>query len=160
MGGGIRDLDTIERLLRKGAANVVVGARALEDPDWLAHVAGLFPTSIIVAAHVRDRRILNRGWTAAHPRLVVDVVEEMDSLPLAGVMVTTVARQQDVAEIDYALLEDVADASEFPVTAAGDIRTMMDLRALADRGLAAAIIGGALYSGAISARVAAEEFGE
>ncbi|HXG72702.1 MAG TPA: HisA/HisF-related TIM barrel protein [Gemmatimonadaceae bacterium] len=160
VGGGIGKIAMVERLLSKGAAAIVVGGRALEDADWLESVTGLFPGSIIVAAHVRDRRVLNRGWTAAHARLVVDVVEELNSLPLAGVMITTVNHQQDVAEIDYPLLEAVADACEFPVTAAGDIRTMMDLRALADRGLAAAVIGGALYSGAINARVVADEFGE
>ena len=160
VGGGIRKIETVERMLSDGAAAVVVGGRALEDADWLAKVTGLFPGSIIVAAHVRDRRVLNRGWTAAHARLVVDVVEELNSLPLAGVMITTVNHQQDSAEIDFPLLEDVADTCEFPVTAAGDIRTMMDLRALADRGVASAILGGALYSGTISARLAAEEFGE
>lgn len=158
VGGGIAEIETIERLLSKGAARVVVGARALEDPDWIAETAGLFPGVVIVAAHVRDRRILTRGWTRPHARLIIDVVEEMNSLPLAGVMVTSVNRDQDMAEIDYPLLEDVADISEFPVTVAGGIRTMMDLRALADRGVAAAVLGSALYSGAISARVAAEEF--
>jgi phosphoribosylformimino-5-aminoimidazole carboxamide ribotide isomerase len=147
-------------LLTDGAQRVVIGTRALEDPDWLAEMAGLFPGSIVVAADVRGRKILSHGWTRTHPRLVLDLIEELNGLPLAGVLVTAVHREAAMSGTDLPLMEDVAETAEFPVFASGGLGTVNDLRALADRGVAAAIIGMALYSGAMDPWAVAEEFAE
>jgi phosphoribosylformimino-5-aminoimidazole carboxamide ribotide isomerase len=62
VGGGVRDEERVERLLDDGASAVVVGTRAIEDPDWLAEMAERYPGELIVAADVRDRRVVTRGW--------------------------------------------------------------------------------------------------
>lgn len=160
VGGGIREADTIERLLSDGAERVVVGTRALEDPDWLAEMTELFPAQLVVAADVRDRRIVTRGWTRTLSRAVLDVVEDLNDLPLAAVMVTAVHREGQLSGTDLPLMEDVADLSVHPVMASGGITTMHDLRALAERGVAGSILGMALYTGALDARTVADEFGE
>jgi phosphoribosylformimino-5-aminoimidazole carboxamide ribotide isomerase len=123
-------------------------------------MASLFPGELIVAADVRDRRVVTRGWEKTLARNVVDVVEELNALPLAGVMVTAVHREGQLAGTDLFLMEDVAEASEHPVYASGGITTVAELRALEDRGIAGAIIGMALYTGALDARHIAEEFAE
>ncbi|MFL5469331.1 MAG: HisA/HisF-related TIM barrel protein [Gemmatimonadaceae bacterium] len=160
VGGGVRTRDDIERCLNDGAQRVVIGTRALEDPDWLLGMSTEFPGSIIVAADVRDRKVLSHGWTRMHSRLVLDVIEDLNGLPLAGVLVTAVHREAAMAGTDLPLMEDVADASDFPVFASGGLGSINDLRALADRGVAAAVIGMALYTGAIDPWAAAEEFAE
>lgn len=160
VGGGVRSGDTIEQLLAHGAKRVVVGTRALEEPEWLAEMASLFPGEIVVAADVRDRRLVSRGWARTLTRNVLDVVEELNDLPLACVMVTAVHREGQLAGTDLPLMEDVADLSEHPVLASGGITTMNDLRALADRGIAGAIVGMALYTGALDAGNVADEFAE
>jgi phosphoribosylformimino-5-aminoimidazole carboxamide ribotide isomerase len=160
IGGGIRTGTAIQQLLADGAQRVVVGTRAIEDPDWLAEMAGLFPGSIIVAADVRDRKVLSHGWTRVHPKLVLDVIEELNGLPLAGILVTAVHREDSMNGADLPLIEDIAEIAEFPLFASGGLGSLNDLRALADRGVAAAIIGMALYSGAIDPWIAAEEFAE
>ncbi|MFL5554355.1 MAG: HisA/HisF-related TIM barrel protein, partial [Gemmatimonadaceae bacterium] len=160
VGGGVRSQDDIERCLNDGAQRVVIGTRALEDPDWLLGMSTEFPGSIIVAADVRDRKVLSHGWTRMHSRLVLDVIEDLNGLPLAGVLVTAVHREAAMAGTDLPLMEDVADASDFPVFASGGLGSINDLRALADRGVAAAVIGMALYTGAIDPWAAAEEFAE
>ncbi|MFL5464652.1 MAG: HisA/HisF-related TIM barrel protein [Gemmatimonadaceae bacterium] len=160
VGGGVRSQDDIERCLNDGAQRVVIGTRALEDPDWLLGMSTEFPGSIIVAADVRDRKVLSHGWTRTHSRLVLDVIEDLNGLPLAGVLVTAVHREAAMAGTDLPLMEDVADASDFPVFASGGLGSINDLRALADRGVAAAVIGMALYTGAIDPWAAAEEFAE
>ncbi|MFL5467006.1 MAG: HisA/HisF-related TIM barrel protein [Gemmatimonadaceae bacterium] len=160
VGGGVRTRDDIERCLNDGAQRVVIGTRALEDPDWLLGMSTEFPGSIIVAADVRDRKVLSHGWTRLHSRLVLDVIEDLNGLPLAGVLVTAVHREAAMAGTDLPLMEDVADASDFPVFASGGLGSINDLRALADRGVAAAVIGMALYTGAIDPWAAAEEFAE
>ena len=160
VGGGVRSDDTIERLLADGATRVVVGTRAIEDPSWLDDVAHRFPGELLVAADVRDRRVVTRGWAHTLPRDVLDVVDDLNAFPLAGVMVTAVHREGQLMGTDLPLMEDVAEASAFPVFASGGITTLNDLRALADRGIAAAIVGMALYTGALNVRQVAEEFGE
>lgn len=158
VGGGVRSGDTIERLLDEGAAWVVLGTRALEEPEWLAGTASSFPGQLIVAADVRERQVVTRGWARTLSRTVLDVVEQLNDIPLGGVLVTAVHREGQVAGTDLFLMEDVADLSVHPVIASGGISTMNDLRELADRGIAAAVIGMALYTGALDARAVAEEF--
>lgn len=160
VGGGIRTADLIQRALNDGAQRVIIGTRALEDPDWLAEMTGVFPGFIVVAADVRDRKVLSHGWTRTQPMLVLDLVEDLNGLPLAGVLVTAVHREEAMRGTDLPLMEDVADAAEFPVYASGGLGTIGDLRALADRGVAAAVIGMALYTGAMDPWAVAEEFSE
>lgn len=160
VGGGVRSGDAIERLLTQGADRVIVGTRAIEEPGWIDAMASLFPGELVVAADVRDRRVVTRGWERTLARNVIDVVEELNALPLAGVMVTAVHREGQLAGTDLFLMDDVAEASEHPVYASGGITTIAELRALEDRGIAGAIIGMALYTGALDARLVAEDFAE
>ena len=159
-GGGIKSRDSIHQLLSDGAQRVVIGTRAIEDPDWLVDMSTDFPGCIIVAADVRDRNILSHGWTRTQPKLVLDLIEELNGLPLAGVLVTAVHREEAMLGTDLPLMEDVAEAAEFPVFASGGLGSIGDLRALADRGVAAAVIGMGLYSGAMDPWAVAEEFAE
>jgi phosphoribosylformimino-5-aminoimidazole carboxamide ribotide isomerase len=160
VGGGVRTDDAIERLLADGATRVVVGTRAIEDMDWLDDVSHRFPGELLVAADVRERRVVTRGWSHVSHRDVLDVVDELNAFPLAGVMVTAVHREGQLMGTDLPLMEDVAEASSFPVYASGGVTTLNDLRALADRGVAAAVVGMALYTGTLDVRQVAEEFSE
>jgi phosphoribosylformimino-5-aminoimidazole carboxamide ribotide isomerase len=158
VGGGIRSGDTIERLLQEGASWVVLGTRALEEPEWLAGTASTFPGQLIVAADVRERQVVTRGWARTLARSVLDVIEQLNDIPLGGVLVTAVHREGRLAGTDLFLMEDVAELSAHPVIASGGISTGGELRELAERGIAAAVIGMALYTGALDARSVAEEF--
>ena len=113
-----------------------------------------------MAADVRDRRVVTRGWGKTSSRYILDVVSELGELPLAGVMVTAVHKEGQMMGTDLPLMEDVVEESAFPVYASGGVATIGDLRALEDRGVAAVIIGMALYTGAIDARAVADEFSE
>jgi len=158
VGGGIRSGDTIERLLQEGASWIVLGTRALEEPEWLAGTASSFPGQLIVAADVRERQVVTRGWARTLSRSVLDVVEQLNDIPLGGVLVTAVHREGQLAGTDLFLMEDVAELSAHPVIASGGISSVGDLRELEERGIAAAVIGMALYTGALDARSVAEEF--
>ena len=159
VGGGIRNEDQIERLLDDGATYVVVGTRAVEDEDWLMEMADRFPQQLIVAADVRERKIVTRGWTKTLTQNVVHYVEELANLPLAGILVTAVHKEGQLQGTDLPLMEDVAEGSAWPVLASGGISTFDDLRALEHRGLSGAVLGMALYTGAMEPRRIAEEFG-
>ncbi len=159
VGGGVRQESQIERLLDDGASWVVIGTRAIEDEDWRNEMANRFPGRLIIAADVRERLVVTRGWAETSRVNVIDFVEELASLPLAGVLVTAVHLEGKMEGTDLPLMEDVAEASAWPVFASGGVSTLEDMRALEHRGLAGAVLGMALYTGVLDARRLAEEFG-
>jgi phosphoribosylformimino-5-aminoimidazole carboxamide ribotide isomerase len=160
IGGGVRSGELVEELLEAGAMRVIVGTRAIEEPDWLAGLAAQHPGEIIVACDVRERRVTTRGWAHTLPVDILDVVNELNGLPLGGLLVTAVHREGQMQGTDLPLMEDVAESSNFPVFASGGVTTMQDLRALEHRGMAGVVIGMALYTGALDPIVVAGEFSE
>lgn len=159
VGGGVRTTERVRELVEAGASNVVVGTRALEEPEWLADVAASYPGVIIVAADVRDRNVVTRGWTYTLARDVLDVITALNALPLGGSLVTAVHREGRMRGADLALMADVVGRAKLPVIAAGGIATLSDLHALARCGVAAAVIGMAFYTGELDVRQIAQEFG-
>lgn len=160
VGGGIRSEATIERLLNAGARSVVLGTRALQDRAWLATVAGQWPDRVIVAADARQGRVVTNGWTAVGDDTTIDVVHELEALPLAGFLVTAVDREGLMRGPDLDLISGAARATTHRVIASGGIASRSDLQALAQCGASATVIGMALYSGAIDARAVAQEFNQ
>ena len=159
IGGGVRDESRIERLIDDGADWVVVGTRAVEDEDWREEMAHKFPGRLIIAADVRERLVVTKGWAETSKLNVVDFMEDLSRLPIAGVLVTAVHLEGKMQGTDLPLMEDVAEASAWPVFASGGVTSLEDMRGLEHRGLAGAVLGMALYTGAIDARRLAEEFG-
>lgn len=158
--GLLSSTSDIEQLLRAGADAVVVGDRALEEPDWLAHVADLYPEAIAVATDVRDRRVARRGWVRTLPVDILDLVDEFNALPLRELIVSIRPLDAEMRFEELSLLEDVADRSRCPVFAAGGITSIHDLRALEHRGIAGAVVEAEkLLHGAIDGREVAREFG-
>lgn len=160
VGGGVRDEYRIERLLAEEAMWIVVGTRAVEDETWRGEMAHQFPGRLIIAADVKERHVVTHGWANTSRLDVLDFVGELAGLPLAGLLVTAVHREGQMQGTDLPLMEDVAEASPWPVFASGGVTSIEDMRALEHRGLAGAVLGMALYTGVLDARRLAEEFGE
>ena len=160
VGGGIRSEEQVHELLEAGASRLIVGTRALEEEDWIAELAARHPGEIVVACDVRERRVTTRGWVRTLPLDIIDAVETLNAYPLGGILVTAVHREGRLQGADLPLMEDVADASHFPVFAAGGVSSMQDLRALEHRGISGEVIGMALYTGMLDPVVVAGEFGE
>ena len=157
VGGGVRSTERVEALLGRGAARVIVGTRAVENTDWLAEIASRNPGRIIVAADVRERLVLTRGWAGNAGLDVIDFARRIASLPLAALLVTAVHREGLMTGTDLPLMEDITRVAAQPVIASGGIASLSDLRALADLGIYAAVLGMALYTGALDARAVAQE---
>lgn len=158
VGGGVRDDAAVDEWLDRGARRVVVGTRAVEDPAWLAAVAARHPWRIVVAADVRDRRVVTRGWAADGGRDVDAVVAALGALPLAGLLVTAVHREGRMAGPDLALIESLVRSTRLPVTASGGVASLHDLASLQTAGAARAVLGMALYTGALEPAAVAKEF--
>lgn len=160
VGGGIRDDDAIDTLLEEGADHVVLGTRGVEDPRWLEEMADRSPGRLVLAADVNARTVVTRGWAKQTTRTVLDLVDELRNLPLAALLVTAVHKEGRMQGADLALMADIVDVAPWPVLASGGVGSMQDLRSLEDRGVAATILGMALYTEALDPRVVAEEFAE
>lgn len=158
VGGGVRDDASAGALLAAGAARVMVGTRAIEDRAWLDALARRHPGRVVVAADVRGERIVLRGWSVEAAEEPNALLAGLDSLPLAGVLVTDVGREGSMAGADVARFAALAAATRHPLIAAGGISGMDDLRELARHEIAGAVLGMALYTGAVEPRAIAQEF--
>ena len=158
VGGGIRSTDHIERLLGIGAARVVVGTRALEDRRWLEQISVANPGRIIVAIDVRDKSVVTHGWQQTRENDIAVEITALNDLPLAALLVTAVHREGQMQGPDVSLIGEVANLSSFPIQASGGIRSVTDLQDLQKAGASAAIVGMALYTGALSAAAINEVF--
>ena len=158
VAGGIDSFDRVSDLLVLGAERLVVGTQAIEDPDWLARLTGLHPDKIVVAADVRGRSVVTRGWTAETGRDVVELVRGLDPLPLGGILVTAVHLEGKLQGPDLGLVADVVAATRHPIQASGGIRNLDDLHALARAGATRSVVGMALYTGVLDGHAVVQEF--
>ena len=159
VGGGVREEEDIAALLDEGAAAVVVGTRAVEDEAWRETMALRYPGQLVLAADVRGRQVVTRGWSSTSMLDVGDLVRDCAGLPLAALLVTAVQLEGRMEGTDLPLMEEIAEQAAVPLLASGGVASVDDLRALAHRGVAGAVLGMALYTGALDARHTAEEFG-
>jgi phosphoribosylformimino-5-aminoimidazole carboxamide ribotide isomerase len=151
--------DLVDRVMEAGAESVVIRASAVDDLMWVDTVAQSYPGEVLLATDVRDRRAVARGWTRELPVDVFDLIDDIAGMALAGLLVSLADGSGNVTHADFELLEDVAEACEFPVFTAMGASSMNDLRALESRGVAGVVLGSSLYSGTLSARAVAQEFG-
>ena len=158
--GDLFDTDHVRDVLASGARYAVVTARGIEDPEWLTELAVLFPHAVLLAIEVHHREVLFRWTGRGRSMRLLDLAEEVGSLPLGGVLVTDPDRQRQFIGPDLALMEDLAEQSPCAVYAAGGIGTMSQLRALEDRSVTGAVIGRALHNGALNPSAVASEFSE
>lgn len=158
VGGGVRSDAAVDVLIGAGAARVIVGTRAVADPAWLRRIAERHPGRIVLAADARDRQIVTHGWTKQTAVEALDLLVQLDEVPLAGVLVTDVTREGGMAGADVVFFESLVNASAHPLMAAGGITAEADLAALAGAGVAAAILGMALYTEALDAPTIARSY--
>ncbi len=158
VGGGVRDSARVEAVLAGGASSVVVGTRAIEDTAWLSEVAQRYPGKVVVAADVKGREVVTRGWTAGSGRDIADLLAALEPLALGGLLVTAVHKEGQLGGVDLPLMQEVARRSRHRLYASGGVTTVEDLRALGAAGAYGAVIGMALYTGTLDAAQVAREF--
>lgn len=155
-GGGVRDRESAEKLLDTGAARIVVGTAAIEQPglvEWLAHK---FPDRIAVGLDARNGQVATRGWVQSSATTVLDMVRRYSGAGVAAFIVTDIDRDGTLCGSDTSGLADVLAVSDADVIASGGVGSLGDLRALRElsvggyKKLAGAIVGKALYEGAFT----------
>lgn len=160
VGGALRTMEQVEEVLGAGARFAILGTRALEDEEWLVDVAAAYPGELILAAEVRQRRIVSPPWTRTVIRDVFDLLESLEGVPLGGLLVTCADQEGQWQGSDLSLIEDIVDVAGWPVFAAGGVTCIDGLYALQNRGVSAAVIGTPLYNGSLDPWAVAQEFSE
>lgn len=152
LGGGIRDLHTVERYLSLGLAQVILGTVALKDPLLVKEACRLFPEQIMVSLDARDNRIAVEGWTELSDIDPVDLAKQYQDWGVKAIIFTDIARDGTQQGPSIFSTRRLAQATRLPVIAAGGIATLEDIVSLApleSDGLAGIITGRAIYSGSL-----------
>lgn len=150
LGGGIRDMATIESWLDRGLRRIILGTVAVENPELVREAADAFPGRIAVGIDARGGRVATRGWATETDVMVTDLARRFEDAGVAAIIYTDIDRDGAMQGPNIAATEALARAVSIPVIASGGVSSMADLRALAgSRVIAGAISGRALYDGAI-----------
>lgn len=150
LGGGIRDMATIERWLDKGLARVILGTVAVENPDLVREAAKAFPGKVAVGLDARNGRVATRGWAEETDVMVTDLAKSFEDAGIAAIIYTDILRDGAMKGPNIDATADLARAVNIPVIASGGVSSMDDLTALKATGaISGAISGRALYDGAI-----------
>ncbi|MCK0149096.1 1-(5-phosphoribosyl)-5-[(5-phosphoribosylamino)methylideneamino]imidazole-4-carboxamide isomerase [Marivita sp. S6314] len=156
LGGGIRDMATIERWLDKGLQRVILGTVAVENPDLVREAAKAFPGHVAVGIDARDGRVATKGWAEETDVMVTDLARSFEDAGVAAIIYTDINRDGAMQGPNVEATADLARAVSIPVIASGGVSSLDDLIALRDCGanLNGAISGRALYDGAIDLKEA------
>lgn len=154
-GGGVRNDEAADALLVTGVARMVVGTAALDDPEWAMALAARLPGQVALGLDVRGREVAVRGWIEGSGRQLADVAAQFDDAGFAALVVTQIEVDGAGTGPDLDLYAELLDTIETDVIASGGVGTADHVRALAALGsdtrpLAGAIVGKALYDGALT----------
>ena len=150
LGGGIRDMATVERWLERGIARVILGTVAVEDPGLVREAARAYPGRVAVGLDARGGKVATRGWAEETEVDVLDLARRFEDAGIGAIVHTDIDRDGAMQGPNAAATGALARAVAVPVIASGGVSSMDDLLALrADGAIAGAITGRALYDGAI-----------
>ena len=150
LGGGIRDLDTIEQYLDLGIHYMIIGTAAIKNPGFLADACAAFPGQIIVGLDAKDGKAATDGWSKLTGHEVGDLAKKYEDLGVDSIIYTDIGRDGMLSGINIEATVKLAQASSIPVIASGGLSNMQDIEnlcAVEDEGVTGVICGRAIYSG-------------
>jgi phosphoribosylformimino-5-aminoimidazole carboxamide ribotide isomerase len=163
IGGGIRDLDTIERYLDAGISYVIIGTAAVKNPGFLQDACVAFPGSIIVGLDARDGKVATDGWSKLTKHLVADLAKKFEDYGCEGIIYTDIGRDGMLTGVNIEATLALAQHVRIPVIASGGITNMTDIDALLaveDQGVEGAILGRSIYEGTLDFKAALDRVNE
>ena len=150
LGGGIRDLDTIERYLDDGLSFIIIGTAAVKNPGFLRDACSAFGGHIIVGLDAKDGKVATDGWSKLTGHEVVDLAKKFEDYGVEGVIYTDIGRDGMLTGINIEATVRLAQALSIPVIASGGLSNIADIErlcAVQDQGIEGVICGRAIYSG-------------
>lgn len=152
IGGGIRDLDTIEHYVRAGVQYVIIGTKAVKEPEFVAEACQAFPGHVIVGLDAKNGWVATDGWAEVSGIQAADLARRFAADGVAAIVYTDIDRDGMMQGVNVEATVAMAQASSIPVIASGGITNMDDIRALkavASKGILGAITGRAIYEGTL-----------
>jgi phosphoribosylformimino-5-aminoimidazole carboxamide ribotide isomerase len=152
VGGGIREINTIESYIKMGVQWVILGTMALRDKEFVRKACNIFQGNIILGIDAKDGKVAVTGWTEQTTEAAIDVAKRYEGYGLAAIVYTDIKRDGMETGVNIEATQSIAEAVDIPVIASGGVSSIHDIIKLRDVekfGITGVIIGKALYSGAI-----------
>jgi phosphoribosylformimino-5-aminoimidazole carboxamide ribotide isomerase len=157
IGGGIRSLETIEAYVKAGVSYVIIGTKAVREPEFVGEACKAFPGRVIVGLDAKNGLVATDGWAEVSDVQATDLAKQFDALGVSAIVYTDIARDGMMQGVNVEATVQMAQASSIPVIASGGITNMGDIKALAEvsaKGICGAITGRAIYEGTLDVREA------
>jgi phosphoribosylformimino-5-aminoimidazole carboxamide ribotide isomerase len=158
VGGGIRTLEQVQRLFDIGCERVIVGTKAILDRPFVAKLADLYPDGIVVALDSVANEILIQGWQEGSGKDLLQVANDLSTLPIFGFLYTNVEVEGRLKGFDPIPIKALKESTDKPLIVSGGITTVGDLESLRMMGAHSAVVGMAIYTGKIDFKHAVREF--
>ena len=149
IGGGIRNMATVETYLEAGVSRIILGTAAVNDEAFLMDSAARYPGKIAVGADVKDGHIAIKGWMETSKVTLDAFLQRMESIGIRNVICTDISKDGAMKGTNLELYRDLSRKYDLDITASGGVSTLADIAALREMDLYGAIIGKAYYTGAI-----------
>ena len=149
LGGGMRDIDTIQKMLTMGIERVILGTAAVENPGLVEEACKRFNDYIIVSIDARDGFVATRGWVQETTLTTVKFAQQMANLGARRFIYTDIVRDGTLTEPNFSAIAELVNSTKLPVIAAGGVTSILHLKMLKQLGVEGAIVGKALYTGDI-----------
>jgi phosphoribosylformimino-5-aminoimidazole carboxamide ribotide isomerase len=152
LGGGIRNLQTIEKWLSLGLRRVILGTVALQNSDLVKEAAKKFPNQIVVGIDAKNGMVATHGWVEDSSTSVIDLAKKFEDAGVAAIIYTDINRDGTGEGVDFEGTKKLAESISIPVIASGGVGSIADVRKVAQLGINGVIIGRALYDKKIEVR--------
>jgi phosphoribosylformimino-5-aminoimidazole carboxamide ribotide isomerase len=163
LGGGIRDLDTIERYLDGGLSYIIIGTAAVKSPGFLHDACSAFPGQIIVGLDAKDGKVATDGWSKLSGHEVIDLAKKFEDYGCEAIVYTDIGRDGMMKGVNIEATVKLAQSMTIPVIASGGVHTITDVEALCavqDEGVQGVICGRSIYEGTLDLRSAQDRADE
>ena len=149
VGGGIRNMETVRKYIIIGVDRVIIGTAAVKDPEFLAEAVREFPDNVAVGIDIKDGMVAIKGWTELSEYSCFDFCEKMQKAGVKTIICTDVSKDGMMMGTNLELYAELQSRYDMNITASGGVSTLDDVKKLTEMGLYGAILGKALYTGAI-----------
>ncbi|MBF0266755.1 MAG: 1-(5-phosphoribosyl)-5-[(5-phosphoribosylamino)methylideneamino]imidazole-4-carboxamide isomerase [Gammaproteobacteria bacterium] len=152
IGGGIRDMETIEAYIQAGISYVIIGTQAVKDPDFVRAACKEYPGKVIVGLDANNGKVAINGWAEASDLDVIDLAQQFENDGVDAIIYTDIARDGMMQGVNIESTVKLAQSIKIPVIASGGITNLEDVRglcAVAKEGISGAITGRAIYEGTL-----------
>lgn len=150
LGGGVRDEARISMLLDLGLSRLVVGTKALKEPNWFREMCRKFPGKLALGIDARDGMVATDGWLETSKTDAVSMAKDFEGEPLAAIIYTDISRDGMLSGPNVPAMEQMQKAVKIPVLASGGVAVVGDIVALKKAGMPGAIVGRSLYEGTLT----------